>query len=170
MKRTISLLAAALLSTSASADWVSEINYFTLGQDDSSIDVSVGGIGASLGYQFQVNDSFYITPELRVGMGVSDDTARVFGTNVEVELDNYYGAGLRGEFYATESFYVVGSVSYIDAELSASAYGNRVSDSDGEFGFGIGAGFIASDSASIEAGFEKYDEADMLRLGLRISF
>ena len=50
------ILSAALLtvSMSASANWEFGIGYTNVSDDDGDIDISLGGIVASAGYQYQV--------------------------------------------------------------------------------------------------------------------
>jgi hypothetical protein len=60
--------------------------------------------------------------------------------------------------------------SYARLEATASLGSFSETEDDWEFGFGGGATFQVSESASIEAIYEAYDEADVLSIGLRMTF
>jgi len=163
------ILSAALLtvSMSASANWEFGIGYTNVSDDDGDIDISLGGIVASAGYQYQVNDGFQLVPEVRIGTGVSDDT--VFG--VDVELDSFYAVSLRGEYTLADNMYVYIVPSYGKLELTASANGfSESSDSDWEFGLGGGFGFMVTETTSVEVSYETFDDADVLSIGAKFAF
>ena len=104
------LLAAALVSVSmsASANWVLGVGYSNLSDSEDDIDISLGAIVASAGYKYAINEAFTLVPELRYGIGVSDD--EVFG--VDIELDSFYAFTLRGEFDVSENVYAYVAPSY----------------------------------------------------------
>ena len=54
------MLSAALLSVSlsASANWVLGVGYGNISDSEGDIDISLGGVIASAGYQYQINEHF----------------------------------------------------------------------------------------------------------------
>lgn len=163
------LLAAALVSVSmsASANWVLGVGYSNLSDSEDDIDISLGAIVASAGYKYAINEAFTLVPELRYGIGVSDD--EVFGVNIE--LDSFYAFTLRGEFDVSENVYAYVAPSYGKLEMTASAGGFSESDStDWEFGFGGGLGYKFNPTTSVEVSYESFDGADVLSLGAKFAF
>ena len=93
----------------------------------------VGRFGAGIGEHFSA--------ELRGGIGVGDDSLSVPGVGrVNVELDRYYGAYLRGGMAATNVIYPYGIVGYnaFKIETSAPSLG-KSSDTESDYAFGLGA-------------------------------
>jgi hypothetical protein len=125
------LTIAGLVTTSsvASADWTFSGGYANFSEDDSGLDISLGALYASAGYHFE-SDEFVFMPELRLGVGISDDN--VLGVNVEI--DSFFAASIRGQYNVTESFGVFLQPSYGRLELTASADGQSFTDDDWEFG------------------------------------
>ena len=161
------LAIAGLVTTSsiASADWSISGGYANFNEDDDGLDVSLGAIYASAGYHYESGNVMFM-PEIRLGVGVSDDD--IFGVNVEI--DSFFAASIRGQYNVTESFGVFLQPSYARLELTASGNGVSFTDDDWEFGFGGGATFKLSDAASIEAFYETYDGTDVISIGARFAF
>lgn len=136
--------------------------------EDEGIDVDLGVIYGSVGYVYESGKMTWM-PELRFGTGVSDDTVRVIGVDVNAEIDSLIVASLRGQYNVTETFGVFLQPSYGRLDVTASAQGISLSDDTSELGFGGGAAFKLGDSASIEAIYETFDGSDVLSLGFRMS-
>ncbi|MCW8091098.1 outer membrane beta-barrel protein [Alteromonas sp. ASW11-130] len=166
MKRTLLACSLAVFSNMALANWVGQLSYSSLSDDDPNADVSLGAIGASVGYRSQMTESFYLTPELRLGTGINEE--ELYG--VELSIDNYYGVGIRGEYLANDVFYLLASAAYLKFNFDAEYLGYAVSEGESEFGVGIGAGYNINEKASIEATFETFDGVDLLNFGVRFKF
>ena len=131
MKALIKTLGCCLLLTasmSANADW-SVSGGFTSFQDDidSSESLSLGALHGGLGYTFE-RGNFTFMPELCVGFGIGDDSA--YG--VDVEVDNFVIASLRGQYNINDSFGIFVQPSYGRLEVSASGSGASFSNDDWE--------------------------------------
>tara|TARA_R110001583_G_scaffold60835_3_gene180416 strand:+ start:998 stop:1546 length:549 start_codon:yes stop_codon:yes gene_type:complete len=121
--------------------------------DDATIKSFYGRIG------LQLNSNF--SGELRAGMGLRDETIDVIGTDVDLELDHFYGAYLRGGFQASEevSPYVV--IGYTKGELTASEPGvgsKTASESDMSFGFGVD--FLVDNLVTVNIEYMRYLDKD----------
>lgn len=159
----VSLLAA---SSFASAEgWNFGGGYANYMEDEAGLDISLGAIYASVGYKYDSGNVSFM-PELRLGVGVGDDSIQ----GIDVEIDNLLVASIRGQYNVTESFGVFLQPSYGRLEVTASFDGASASADEWEFGFGGGASFQISESSSIEAMYEAFDGADVLSVGLRMSF
>jgi hypothetical protein len=161
------LAIAGLLSTSsfASAEWTLSGGYANYMEDDAGVDISVGAIYASAGYSYESGDMTFM-PELRIGVGVGDDNVG----GVKVEIDTLIIGSIRGQYNVTESFGVFLQPSYGRLEATASANGFSATEDEWDFGFGGGATFKVSESASVEALYESFDGADVLSFGVRVKF
>lgn len=163
------LLAAAILGTSlsASANWKLGVGYGNISDSEDGIDLSLGGLMVSAGYQFDLTESVSLTPQLRYGLGIQDDEV----SGVDIELDNFYALSLKASTTLGEKAYAYVVPSYGKLELTGSAGGYSVSaDSDWEFGFGAGVGYNVSENTSIEVSYESFDGADLIGLGARFTF
>tara|TARA_Y100000296_G_scaffold67947_1_gene80922 strand:+ start:1307 stop:1813 length:507 start_codon:yes stop_codon:yes gene_type:complete len=166
-KKAILTAALVSVSMSASANWVLGVGYSNLSDDEGDIDISLGAIVASAGYNYAVNETFTLVPELRYGIGVSDDEI----SGVEIELDSFYALTLKGEFNVSDNVYAYVAPSYGKLELTASASGVSVSESsDWEFGFGGGLGYKFNPATSVEVSYETFDGSDVLSLGVKFAF
>ena len=99
----VSLMAMALFTTATSADerdggWVAGMGYTSFSESEDNVDISVGAIWGSLGYQIKATDKFYVTPEVKIGKGIGSDTIISGSTPIDVELDSYLAVSLRGEY------------------------------------------------------------------------
>jgi opacity protein-like surface antigen len=153
------------LSSVASAQWTFSGGYANYNEEDSGVDINLGAIYASAGYEYTSGKMTFM-PELRLGVGVADDT--VFGVNVEI--DSFVVASIRGQYNVTDSFGVFLQPSYGRSAVSASAGGQSASDNTTEFGFGGGATFKLSETTALEASYESFDGTDVISFGARFTF
>ncbi len=163
MKRFLIGLAFLIASVPASAQWVAGGGYVNLSDEDDFFDVSLGGIYGSLGYLMAQDGGFSFMPELRVGVGISDDTISGF----DIELDSFIALSVRGQYDIDSNFYVYAAPSYARVELTASAFGMSASEDDWEFGVGGGFGYKFSEKGWLELSYETYDGTDAFSVGFR---
>lgn len=167
MFKKISVMAAAsLLSLSANANWVGGVSYINVSDDTDGVDISVGVVAGSLGYEFKQSDQFSIVPELKLGFGVGDDN--LFGA--EVSVKTLTSLSVRGEYLLNENFYIYAAPSYVNLDIEAKANGNTASEDAWEFGVGGGLGYQVSDSTSAEISYETFDGTDFISAALRFAF
>ena len=169
MKSTIKTLTAFTLLTAASLSnaqgWSFSGGYANYMEDDAGIDVSLGALYASAGYTYNSGNLSFM-PEVRLGLGVTDDSIQ----GVDVEIDSLVIASIRGQYNVTDRFGVFLQPSYGRLEATASFNGSSVTEDEWEFGVGGGAAFQISESSSIEAYYEAFDEADVLSIAFRMDF
>ncbi len=167
---TVATLLLALGTGSSMADgWVGGLNYTNVSGDTDDVDVSVGLVVASLGYEFNHGAISYV-PELKLGTGVNDDQVNISGINVDVEADRFASIGMRLQYDASEKLYVYAVPSYGNLKLSASAGPVSVSDDDWEWGAGVGAGYRFNDAISFDVSYERFDDANVVQAGMRYRF
>ena len=163
--RIVAISGLLAISSMASAQWNFGAGYANYSESDEGVEISVGALYASVGYEY-VSDKITFMPELRIGTGVTDDT--VFDVNIEI--DSFIAASIRGQYNVNESFGVFLQPSYGRLAVTASANGQSFSDDNWEFGFGGGASIKVSDTTSIEAFYESYDASDVLSVAVRFTF
>jgi len=167
---------ALLASTAAIADiqagstyvggQIAQANYDVSGAPDFEPTVIVARIG-----HFFV-DNFAV--EARLGTGLSDDTNRIFGTNVSVEIDyvfGVYGVGYLPLGDTPLSLY--GLAGFTRGKATASALGVSESESDSDFSFGVGlqANFTPQVTGHVEyMSYLDKSDYDVTALGVGINF
>ncbi|MGL4613904.1 MAG: outer membrane beta-barrel protein [Shewanella sp.] len=166
-----SLMAAEVEPTNS---WVAGVSYMNLSDESDGVDISVGGVAGSLGYQFKSGENFYLVPEVRLGTGVGSDSFSLSGIDVEVELDTFIALSLRGQFEFDNGVYLYAAPTYANAEFTATAsyLGQTASSTEDswEFGVGGGIGYRFSPVTSAELSYEQFDGIDVLSVGLKFNF
>lgn len=135
-----------------------------LSAEGAGFDTSFRLLDVALGYRAYASDGITFTPELRIGLGLTDE---VVGTET-VSVENYYGFGLRTEF-GTGALYGFVVPSYTRYEASASGSILSASEQDWEFGVGGGVGFrFAGGTAAFEVSYESVEQTDIVGLAFRL--
>ena len=170
-----SLLAAPLLPGIAAADedtnrWVAGVGYTTFSESEDDIDISVGAVWGSLGYQIKVSERFRVTPEVRVGKGISGDTIDLLGSPVDVELDSFLAASLRGEYDFQNGAYAFVAPTYAKGEFNVNVGSDFAEGNAWEIGGGFGAGYYFSEDKKVELAYESFDGTNMISLSLKFDF
>ncbi|MGY6555486.1 MAG: outer membrane beta-barrel protein [Wenzhouxiangella sp.] len=157
------ILLSACMTGSALAGPTGSIGYTQLVDVDG---VDLGAIYGSAGFEFDLGPNVSVTPELRVGFGVTDDT--LFG--IDVELRRLYGLATRVNYNANNGLYLFATASYVNYEFKASAFGSSASEDTWEFGIGAGLGFYFTERLGLELQYENVDSEDVISAGLRLRF
>jgi hypothetical protein len=170
-----SLIATSAFTTVALADeheggWVAGMGYTSFSESEDNVDISVNAIWGSLGYRVEATDNFYITPEVKIGMGIGSDTIVVESTSVDVELDSYLAASLRAEYDFQNGAYLFVAPTYAKGDFNVNVGSNFAESSSWEFGAGIGAGYNFSADKKVEVAYESFDGTDMISLAVKFDF
>lgn len=128
------------------------IDYSEEGASDASLNAIYGRFGTFFGDNF--------SGELRLGLGVGDDSVSYAGFDVDVELKNFFGAYLRGGVPVGESFYPYAIIGYSKGKLEASALGESESASESDLSFGVGADFSVAETVTINLEYMNYIDKD----------
>ena len=176
MKKT--MIAGAIIASLglATAVEAKEGNYYglsvsQLGYDEAGFSADVMTIDGKLGTYFNENFS----GEIRLGLGITDDTVNVFGTDVDVEIPNYFGAYVRGGIPVTEGFYPYIVAGYTRGKIEGSALGESFSETESDVSYGLGADFSVSNDVDITLEYMNYldkdgVEVDGISLGFKARF
>lgn len=170
-----SLIATSVFTTVALADeheggWVAGMGYTSFSESEDNVDISVNAIWGSLGYRVEATDNFYLTPEVKIGMGIGSDTIVVESTSVDVELDSYLAASLRAEYDFQNGAYLFVAPTYAKGDFNVNVGSNFAESSSWEFGAGIGAGYNFSADKKVEVAYESFDGTDMISLAVKFDF
>ena len=168
-------MAMALFTTAASADegdggWVAGMGYTSFSESEDNVDISVGTIWGSLGYQIKATDKFYVTPEVKIGKGIGSDTIISGSTPIDVELDSYLAVSLRGEYDFQNGAYLFVAPTYAKGEFNVNVGSDFAESSSWKFGAGIGAGYNFSEGKKVEVAYESFDGTDMISLAVKFDF
>ena len=179
MKKFILTIAMLTVSLSASAQWVAGGGYGNLSDElelSDEVDeldvseVSLGMIYGSIGYLIEGEGNFIFLPELRLGLGISDYSASVYGVGLKLEMDSVVAFSVRGQYTFDSGFYLFANPSFSRFAVTASAGNESVSEDDWEFGFGGGAGYKFTQQLWGELAYEAYDGLDVLGFGFKYLF
>lgn len=136
--------------------WGGGIGIFDYSEEGIDGEASLTALFGRFGTHFNENFS----GEIRVGLGIGDDSVNVLGTDVNVELDNMFGGYLRGGVSVSEGFYPYAILGYTRGELTASASGFSNSESESDVSFGIGADFSFGESTKFNLEYINYLDKD----------
>lgn len=167
------LLVSSSLSVAADENhWVWGLGYLNLSDEvEEGIDVSLGGITGSLGYKMESGENFYVVPEVRMGMGISDDSVSYLGANVDIELNRFVALSVRAQFELDSGVYFFAAPAYANAKLEALVQSGgqsaSITEDSWEFGLGVGLGYSFNNSTSIDFMYEQHDGTDAIGLGLK---
>ena len=91
-----------------------------------------------------------IGAELRWGYGVNGDSTEFEGLNVSLELDDMYGAYVKGGVPIGDMFYPYAIVGYTEQELTARSSGvGAASDSVDDMSYGLGIDMMVGSRVGI---------------------
>ena len=163
--RTIwSTLAACGLAMALSTPALAEPKPY-LGAGGALMNVSFDGIDddadiaafyGRAGMEFVDN----ISGELRAGYGLTEDEVDVFGGSVDIELDYFVGAYLRGSLPIHETVKPYAIIGLTKGQLTASANGSSDSGSENDFSFGFGVDIAIDERSSFGIEYMNYLDKD----------
>lgn len=132
---------------------ISAMKYKEDGLSDSANLVALYG---RLGTEFTENFS----AEIRVGTGLADDKVSVptviGAVDVNVELNYFYGAYVRGTIPIADAFYPYAIVGFTRGELEAKALGLSESSSEDDVSFGVGADIRLTSNTDLNLEYMNY--------------
>jgi opacity protein-like surface antigen len=171
--------ALGLIGNNVYANTSLTVGYSDLSAETEVFDITLSGLSLSalmvgIAYELDTNSElFTLVPEFRFGIGINDDTAAVFGSDVvpaDVAIEHYIVLSLRGNYALSDSVYLFAQPAYANLKIEVSNFGESDSDNKWDFGYGIGAGFSPMDNFSLEVSYEKFDETDLLTGAIRYRF
>ena len=148
-----------------------QLSQLTYDEDGMSDDANPTALIGRLGYF--VADQIAI--EGRLGVGLSDDTVRVYGVDVDVELDRLFGFYAVGHLPLAETASIYGLLGFTDAKATASVNGFSDSNTDSGLSYGFGAEFYPSDQFGLNIEYTQYlDESgydlSAISAGFKVNF
>lgn len=173
-KKSLLVLSLACAPFLSQASWNAGINYINVSSESAGSDISLSGIAGSIGYLIPSGNNLLLMPELKVGVGLADDTISLAGDEVKIEMDQYLSLSFRGQYAVGIGGYVFAApaYTYISSKATGNVAGSNVSigSDEWEFGMGVGAGYMLTDFISAELMYEKYSDTDILNFGIKLHF
>lgn len=173
MKTTIWLVGSICLLTALSAQAQMSVGV-AIGQlddDTSGFDRNLKMAELNLGYTYNIGKSrFYLTPQLRLGTGISDNNFKLAEQQYTLELDSYVGASVRLSVDFSDKFSVMVQPTYAKADTTLSTSQAEVERGDWEFGYGAGIEYRPTLQWQWELMGETYDDQTLYSVGLRYFF
>ena len=149
-------IGSAESSSAADIKGYAGLNYVLAEYDhDYGVDADLGAVGIKVGVD--IND--YLGAEMRAGLGVDDDSVNYLTSEINVELNYYYGVYMRPK-YKIDQIQIYGVLGFTKAEFEASAFGSSEKDDDTYFSYGIGLEWFFYDNISASVEYMKHLDAD----------
>ena len=150
------ILAAASFATIAQP-------YVELGYSAVTLKASDGGnsikanpnmLGVTVGYDVHPN----VAVEGMFAFGVRDSSVKFNGSTLplEVKINNTYGLFVKPKVKLGESFEVFGRLGYAKTKLTISGFGESLSESEGEFAYGVGANYYINKTTYITGNYMNF--------------
>lgn len=136
MRRLLAVVALLFTTVVSAEEFYAGANLVAIKYKEDGIP-TVNPIAASFKLGKEFNPNFAL--EGRIGLGVADDTVRVLGVDIAVDLDNYYGVYAKGMLPTGTKFKPYGLVGYTYGKISGTGNGITISGDDHDFSYGIGA-------------------------------
>lgn len=160
--------------------WYFGVDYLSFSFEGEGIDFEPTAASVSLGYKINGEGNWYIIPELRIGTGVNDDGISGGGASVDVDIDRFVALSVRAQYEFNNGLYFFVAPSYGYVELTTTlrlpetefyyAYSESETSDDWESGFSAGAGYQLTSTLSAEIIAERFDETDVVSVGLNFNF
>ena len=170
-KTAIALTLFSLSLTASASDWQVGGGFGSLSESSGGEDISLNIIYGSAAYKIQKdNSNFFFVPELRIGTGIGDDSVNVFDSNISIEVDRFIALSIRGQLDYDNGAYIYIMPSYTNFEINANYRETSTSDKGWELGIGAGVGYRLNKNVSVEAGYETYDDANLLTVSFKYTY
>ncbi len=145
----------------------SEVTY----SENSFPDADLGALFVRGGYQLNQN----VALEARLGTGVQDDSIHVYGINVDVEMEDFYGFYAKAGLPTQVGFYPYVMLGATHAKVKAKAGGYSASDDSSDLSYGLGVDYWFDPAISAGLEWAKFYDKDGVEisgvtLGLNVKF
>lgn len=142
---------------SASGPYVGASMLFVDAGINDDPDASLMGIGGRLGSSFNENFS----AEVRVAVGVGDDSVGEGWQKYDVELSSLIGGYLRASVPVGQNFHPYGVLGFTRSELKVShPWLGKETDNDTDISYGIGADIDLDRNISLNIEYMNYYDGD----------
>ena len=196
---TFSLIASAedshtpwTIDNQSKKEWIGGVGYLNLADELDGESINLGAIVGSLGYKINIHDNFYLIPEVRVGVGIGNDSLYDSYSNdyykaestIEVEIDSLVALSVRGQFKFKSGIFLYVAPTYSRGSFSIkTTYKDQYVDEDepyieiyndndslDDFTVKAGTGFYLSELTSAELSYEKFEGSEVTTLSIKYNF
>jgi len=172
VKRWTALLTGLFVSCAASAvEPYAGVSYVHATYDEDGFpEFNPAALAVRFGAELNPN----LAVEGRVGFGLGDDSKTIFGADVALEIDNFYGAYVRA-MLPTGSVTPYLLLGYTHGKVTASTFAASASESDSDASYGVGVDLFATKTTAINIEYAKLFEGegyevDGVSLGVAFKF
>lgn len=154
----ICLVLPAFISSAHADDYYAggtflDVDYSETGFEDASLNA----LGGRIGRHFNENFS----GEIRAGFGVGDNSVSVISTDVDLEINHFFGAYVRGGFQLGPSAYPYAILGYTRGEVEASISGfGSETESESDVSFGVGVDLQITENVYLNIEYMNYLDKD----------
>lgn len=169
MKKLILVSMLGLAAASAQAQSMyGDVAYQMFDTDLATDPAAVRGI---VGYQVNPN----LAVEGMFGTSVRDGKDSSMGATAKVKLDRLAGIFAKSSFKVNDAFELYGRLGYVNYKASATAsaggFSAKVSDSDSDVSYGVGASYYLTPAMSINVDYMDFGDLEGgVAVGLKFSF
>lgn len=169
MKKVILVSMLSLAAVSAQAQSMyGDVAYQMFDTDLATDPAAVRGI---VGYKFNPN----LAVEGMLGTGIRDGKDSSMGVTAKVKLDRLAGVYAKSSFKVNDAFELYGRLGYVNYKVSATGsmggFSAKVSDSDSDVSYGVGASYYLSPTMSINVDYMDFGDLEGgLAVGFKFSF
>lgn len=149
---SIGLATSGANAQSTPKTWYGEIGLSQVTYKESGYSLKPTAIRAMVGTEVHAN----LAVEGMFGLGLSDDTIRIGSVNVSGEINNAWGLFLKPKVALGSNLEAFGRLGYAKTKMSISAPGFRVTDSGGDFSYGVGLSYKVTKEVSANVDYMSY--------------
>lgn len=165
--KSAAVAALVLAAAGAQAQLYGEVGYSTMKDSADGIDVNLGALSGIIGYGIHPN----VAVEGMLAFGVKDDDVLVGSIPVKAELEHAYGVFVKPRVMLSPNFELFGRIGYVEAKAKATAGAVSVSDSNGDWAYGLGGNYYFDKNTYMTVHYMKYDsDTDGFTLGIGMKF
>lgn len=162
---SIGLATSGVNAQSTPKAWYGEIGLSQVTYKESGYSLKPTVLRVMVGTEVHSN----LAVEGMFGLGISDDTIRISGVNVTGEINNTWGIFLKPKVALAPNFEAFARFGYAKTKVSASVPGYRITDSGGDFSYGLGFSYKLTKQVSANADYMSYYDKNGVK-GTGLSF
>jgi opacity protein-like surface antigen len=133
------------------------ISFLDYSEDVIDDEASLTAAVVRVGTEFNEN----LSGEIRVGIGIGDDSIEYLGVDIDTELDTLFGGYLRFGVPVADGFFPYAILGYTRGEItfSASGFGSDT-ESESDTSFGLGADVDLNQNITFNVEYMNYFDKD----------
>lgn len=167
ISKVLVIATVAISATAAQAQLYGEVGYMALNikatEDAETLKANPSMLGLTIGYDVHKN----VAIEGMVAFSVRKDGVEFNGEAipVDVKVNNAYGIFVKPKVMLSENFEVFGRLGYVENKISASGFGETVSETNGDFAYGVGVNYYVNKTMYVTGNYMSVYNKDNTKAG-----